>query len=177
MFVPYIQERSRIGYVSCMYRKGQIGRVENAHVFTRIVHVSNGSNFACSERACIDMYRACIEKVQFGVHVFACIVMYRKRRFESCIEYVYRGARSIHVFGIGKIHEIHARYKRATKMEEGHDTIQAKKRVIRDDTQIWGETEPTFGGNPVLIQIRGLFLAAPTFRSCSARPRAYTMHR
>ena len=27
-----------------------------------------------------------------------------------CIEYVYRGARSIHVFGIGEIHEMHARY-------------------------------------------------------------------
>ena len=37
---------------------------------------------------------------------------------------------------------------RANKMEEGHDTIQAKKRAIHDDTQIWGETDPTFGGNP-----------------------------
>ena len=33
-------------------------------------------------------------------------------------------------------------------MEEGHDTIHAKKRAIHDDTQIWGETDPTFGGNP-----------------------------
>ena len=35
----------------------------------------------------------------------------------------------------------------ANKMEEGHDTIQAKKRAIQDDTQIWGKTDPTFGGN------------------------------
>ena len=56
-----------------------------------------------------------------------------------CIEYVYRGARSIHVFGIGEIHEIHARYK-GKKVEEGHDTIHAKRRAIHDDT----------GGNPPL---------------------------
>ena len=49
------------------------GAAQNAHVLTRIVHVSNRPNFASLERACIDMYRACIDKVQFGVHVFACI--------------------------------------------------------------------------------------------------------
>ena len=41
---------------------------------------------------------------------------------------------------------------RATKMEEEHDTTQAKKRAIHDDTQIWRETDPTFGGNPVLVR-------------------------
>ena len=113
------QERSRIG----MYR-ACIEKVKSGVLRTGTYsHVSNGSNFACSERACIDMYRACIEKVQFGVHVFACIVMYRKRRLDSCIEYVYRGARSIHVFGIGKIHEIHARYK-GKQNGGGRGTIQ-----------------------------------------------------
>ena len=41
---------------------------------------------------------------------------------------------------------------RANKMEERHDTIQAKKRAIHEDTQIWGETDPTFGGNPTAIR-------------------------
>ena len=41
---------------------------------------------------------------------------------------------------------------RANKMEEGHDTIQAKKRAIHDDTHIWGKTDPTFGGNPIPIR-------------------------
>ena len=40
---------------------------------------------------------------------------------------------------------------RATKMEEGNDTIQAKKKAIHDDTHIWGKTDPTFGENPVLV--------------------------
>ena len=40
---------------------------------------------------------------------------------------------------------------RANKMEEGHHTIQAKKRAIHDDTHIWGKTDPTYGGNPPLI--------------------------
>ena len=31
---------------------------------------------------------------------------------------------------------------RANKMEEGHDTIQAKKRAIHDDTHIWGKPDP-----------------------------------
>ena len=35
---------------------------------------------------------------------------------------------------------------RANKMEEGHDTIQAKKRAIHDDTQIGGESDPKSGG-------------------------------
>ena len=135
------QERSRIGYVSCIYRKGQIGRVENAHVFTRIVHVSNRSIFACSERACIDMYRACIENVQFGVHVFARIVVYRKRLFESCIEFVYRGARSIHVFGIGKIHEMHARYKGKQNGGGARHNIGQTEGDTRRYTHL-GETRP-----------------------------------
>jgi len=45
--------------------------------YSRYSHVSNGSNFACAERACIVMYRACLERVQIGVQVFACIVKYR----------------------------------------------------------------------------------------------------
>ena len=64
-------------YVSGMYRKGQIGCVENGHVFTVFTRVSNGPNPACAESACIVMYRACLERVQIGVQVFACIVMYR----------------------------------------------------------------------------------------------------
>ena len=41
---------------------------------------------------------------------------------------------------------------RANNMEEGHDTIQAKNRVIHDDTHISGETDPTYGGNSPPIQ-------------------------
>ena len=38
-------------------------------------------------------------------------------------------------------------------MEEGRDTIQAKKRAIHDDTHIWGKTDPTFGGNRALTPL------------------------
>ena len=69
------QERSRIGYVSCMYRTGQIGRVENAHVLTRIVHVSKRSNRACSERA--------------HVLTCTCIVHVSKRQNRACSERSY----------------------------------------------------------------------------------------
>jgi len=31
-------------------------------------------------------------------------------------------------------------------MEEGHDTMQAKKRAIDDDTHIWGKPTPHLGG-------------------------------
>ena len=86
---------------------------------------------------CVCMYsHACI---RMYAHVFACIVMYRKIRFGPCIEYMYRGARSIHVFGIGEIHEIHARYK-GKKMEEGHDTIYMPKRG--QYTTIRGKSAP-----------------------------------
>ena len=98
-------------------------------------------------------------RVQIWVQVFACIVKYRDRddlSFESCIEYVYRGPRSTHVFKTCEIHEIHARYKGKNKMEEGRVTIQAEKRAIHDDTQFWGETDPTFGGNPPPIRPGGL---------------------
>ena len=39
----------------------------------------------------------------------------------------------------------------ANKMEEGRVTIQPKKRAIHDDIQIWGKTDPTFGGNQTPI--------------------------
>ena len=45
---------------------------------------------------------------------------------------------------------------RANKIEEGHDTIHAKKRAIHDDTQIGGEFDPKSGGNPPVIHIKAL---------------------
>ena len=69
-------------YVSGMYRKGQIGCVENGHVFTVFTRVSNGPNPACAESACIVMYRAC-PNWGAGIH------RYRKVSIES-IRIVYR---------------------------------------------------------------------------------------
>ena len=49
-------------------------------------------------------------------------------------------------------------------MEEGHDTIQAKKRAIHDDTHIWGKTNPTFGGGRVEDAMHSLVLPAPNHK-------------
>ena len=62
---------------------------------------------------------------------------------------MYRGARSIHIFGIGKIHEIHARYK--GKQNGGgarHNTGQKEGDTRRytnlgeNRPHIWGKSDP-----------------------------------
>ena len=92
-------------HVSAMYRTQQyMGPAAMGPCIRMYLHV-----FACIRMyiyvcvcMCVCMYsHACI---RMYAHVFACIVMYRKIRFGPCIEYMYRGARSIHVFGIGEIH-------------------------------------------------------------------------
>ena len=133
-------------YVSGMYRKGQIGCVENGHVFTVFTRVSNGPNPACAESACIVMYRAC-PNWGAGIH------RYRKVSPVSCIEYVSRGPRFTHFFKTCEIREIHARYQ-GKKMEEYRIIIPVKKRAIHYDTWYWGKTYPIFGGNPPLIQYK-----------------------
>ena len=96
------------------------------------------------------MYSHVLACIRMYLHVFACICMHRDVSKETiwsrCIEYVYRGARSIHVFGIGEIHEIHARYKgKQNGGGRGARHKHAKKRAIHDDTQIGGESDARSG--------------------------------
>ena len=58
---------------------------------------------------------------------------------------------------------------KGNKMEEGHDTIQAKKRAIHDDTQIWGKTDPTFGSIRPLSQFNPS-PASVAYRQLRIRP-------
>ena len=105
------------------------------------------------------------------VHVFACIVMYRKRRFDSCTEYVYRGARSIHVFGIGKIHEIHARYKGGQPEWRRGTTQYMPKRWQHGDTRMSGKFGPKSGGNPPPIRSDGVQVRRDRIPAGQAQPR------
>ena len=94
------------------------------------------------------MYRSCIDRIDLYRDVSSAR-QERSRigyvsietRFESCIEYVYRGARSIRVFGIVKIHEIHARYKGKRQKNGGgarHNTCQKKGNTRRYSS--WART-------------------------------------
>ena len=150
------QERSRIGTYRACIEKVKSG-VLRTGTYSRYSHVSNGSNFACSERACIVIDVSCMP--QTGPIWGACIVMYRKRRFGSCIEYVYRGARSIHIFGIGKVHEIHARYKGKQNGGGARHNAGQKEGNTRRYTNL-GENRPHIWGKsdryPPLPQSREL---------------------
>ena len=119
-----------------------------SHVFACIRMYSHvfGICTCMYSHASIRMYSHEFACIRMYLHVFACIVMYRRPR---CIEYVYRGARSIHVFGIGEIHEIHARYK--GKQNGGgarHNTGQKEGNTRRythlgeNRPHIWGKSAP-----------------------------------
>ena len=101
----------------------------HSHVFACIRMYSHAFAYM-NIYMCVCVYsHACIRMYS---DVFACIVMYRKIRFGPCIQYMYRGARSIHVFGIGELHEIHARCK--GKNGGGARHTHAQKWAIHDDT-------------------------------------------
>ena len=86
---------------------------------------------------------------------------------------MYRGARSIHAFGIGEIHEIHARYKgKKTGGEARHNTCVNEENTRR----YWGKSDryPIENVNHAYIDtLLAEFGFGATPRACP--PRLYAL--